>query len=226
MSKLNLVTVCTDEFPMNYPNKLHRQFQKLSKLNVSHYCITDRPSELSYGIEPITPFKKSQGWWNKINLYSNEMPSGKILYMDLDIVILKNFDTEILAMEKYNESMCCVTDATTWMGETFSSSLMYFESGIHAHIFDRFVKFEDQLVGRKGGDQVWAGPQFASVQYVDNDFPYLKKNLKFDLLEKHENTYIIPHLIDERIKLVDCGGKPKPHELDTVPYIYQNWHLV
>ena len=89
---INLVTVCTDKYPIIYAEKLHKQFTKLSNLEVTHYCITDRPDELPNFIKPIYPFKKSKGWWNKLNLFSGDMPAGSILYMDIDIVILQNFD--------------------------------------------------------------------------------------------------------------------------------------
>ena len=227
ISKINLITVCTDDYPMIYPLKLHRQFQKLTRLDVAHYCITDRPFELSGDITPVTPFIKSKGWWNKINVYSSQMPQGILLYMDLDIVLLQNFDTEIIAMSESENSMSCISDAITWMGEKFSSSLMCFESGKHNQIFERFAKFENAIIGREGGDQVWTGPQIESIYYADEHYPNLKKNLKFDLAKKTpENSLVRPLEIDSRIKLVDCGGRPKPHELEMLPYINKNWHLV
>jgi hypothetical protein len=74
---------------------------------------------------------------------------------------------------------------------------------------------------------VWTGPQLHSINYIDEAFPNLKKNLKFDLAKKNKKNQLeIPHEIDARIKLVDCGGRPKPHELEMLPYIKNNWHLV
>jgi hypothetical protein len=82
-------------------------------------------------------------------VYSSEMPNGIILYMDLDIVMIQNFDTQIIAMSQSEKPMSCVSDAVSWMGERFSPSLMCFESGKHAHIFDRFQKLESVIVGRE-----------------------------------------------------------------------------
>ena len=223
---INLVSVCTDEYPMIYSHKLHRQFENLTNLDVSHWCITDRPLELSNFIKPIAPFKKSKGWWNKLNLYSPKMPKGHILYMDLDIVILKNFDEEIIEMMKKTESMCCVSDAIGWMGENFSSSLMCFESGVHANIYLKFIENEEKINALPGGDQVWTGPQLQSVSFIDDTFPNLKKNLKFHLSKKSDNKFEIPSQINNEVKLVDCGGRPKPHELEVLPYIKNNWHLI
>ena len=175
---LNLVTVCTDNYPMIYPEKLHRRFSEVSNLDVSHFCITDRPEYVGPWASPIAPFKKTVKWWNKLNLFSTDMPEGYILYMDLDIVILHNFDEEILSVLKAGEEMNCVSDAIHWMGEKFSSSMMLFQSGSQAHIFESYLEADDDLVNRPGGDQVWAGPQLTSVSYMDEAFPDLKKKFQ------------------------------------------------
>ena len=75
---LNLVTVCTDDYSMIYPEKLHRHFSKISNLDVGHFCITDRPEAVGSWASPIVPFKKSVGWWNKINVFSKSRTMSKI----------------------------------------------------------------------------------------------------------------------------------------------------
>jgi len=223
---INLVTVCTDTYPMIYAEKLHRRFKQVTNLDVKHFCITDRPDEVAGWAQAIVPFKKSKGWWNKLNLFSPDAPEGHILYMDLDIVILKNFDLEISNMIQRDEKMCCVSDAINWMGVKFSSSLMCFKSGDHASIFDRFIEREQSINEREGGDQVWIGPQLTSVYYVDEDFPNLKKNLKFHLAERQGDKLTVPAKVSGEIKLIDCTGRPKPHELGQLPYMKENWHDV
>lgn len=221
---INLVTVCTDAYPIVYAEKLHKRFSELTNLQVRHFCLTDRPHEVGGWATPIDPFIKSTGWWNKINVYHREMPAGFILYMDLDIVLLKNFDREILFMQSRAEAISCVSDAIGWHGVQFSSSLMGFESGVHHQIFEAFQSNSSKLLNFEGGDQVWTGPQLDSIYFVDRDFPNLKKNLKFHLATREGNNYKIPTSISEDVKLVDCGGRPKPHELSSVPYIKSNWH--
>jgi len=223
---INLVTVCTDSYPMIYAEKLHKQFRRLSNLKVEHHCITDRPDELPKFVKPIYPFKKSTGWWNKLNLFSPEMPSGNILYMDIDIVILNNFDDEISSLLGREESICCVSDSVNWMGVKFSSSLMFFKSGMHTKIFDNFTKNEKNIINNKGGDQVWISTQLKTIFYIDDLFPNLKKNFKFQLAKRDGKKFTVPMNIDENIKLIDFGGRPKPHQLEKLPYIKKNWHLV
>ena len=57
-------------------------------------------------------------------------------------------------------------------------------------------------------------------------FSTSKEKFKFHLAKRDGNNLTLPLHLDEKIKLVDCGGKPKPHELEALPYIKRNWHDV
>ena len=43
MTKINFLTVCTDKYPIIYAEKITKQFIRSSKLNITPYCLTDRP---------------------------------------------------------------------------------------------------------------------------------------------------------------------------------------
>ena len=222
---LNLITVCTDDYPMIYAEKLHSRFASSSTIDVKHFCLTDRPSELPHWINALKPFTKSYGWWNKINLFHKDMPEGMILYLDVDIVITQNFDHEIKFMQEQKSSICCVSDAINWKGNKFSSSLLFFRSGIFHHIYLKFIESGD-LTDFEGGDQVWLGPMMTDVCYLDDTFPFLKKSLKFQLATRNGEELRLPLAIDKRIKLIDCSGEPKPHSLARLGYVRSNWHDV
>lgn len=221
---LNFVCVCTDRYPMKYAEILLKRFKSVTKLDFNYFCITDRPDEIKEHATPIAPFKKADGWWNKCNLFSPDMPSGTYLYMDIDIVIINNFDEEIQWTADNMSTAACISDAIHWMGEKFSSSMMMFKTGYHKAIFENFSQHSDHLTNREGGDQVWMGPQFADMLYIDEKFPDLKRNLKFHLATKNGNNLQLPGQLPASVKLVDCTGHPKPDQLGNVPYIKQNWH--
>ena len=223
---LNFVTVCTEKYPMLYAEKITNQFKRHTRLDLEYYCITDRPQQVNGWATPITPFKKSKGWWNKVNVFSDKMPDDWLLYMDLDIVITKSFDDEILSIIEQDKDINCVSDAIGWMGEKFSSSLMILKTGSRSNIFSKFVKDESLLSDRPGGDQVWAGPLLGEINYIDETFPNLKKNLKFQLGKHNGDSVDLPTFLPKEVKLVDCGGDPKPHELAALTYIKRNWHNV
>jgi len=67
MKEIALLTVCTDDYPMVYAQKIIRRFIELTDYQVQPYCITDRPNELDPFTIPIEPpFGSGYGWWNKM----------------------------------------------------------------------------------------------------------------------------------------------------------------
>jgi len=92
-----------------------------------------------------------------------------------------------------------------------------------------------RLFDYDGGDQVWTGRLleewkpggYSEIYYMDEEFNQnLKLNLKFHLGSKVLGNWIFPKYIPSGCKIVDCGGKPKPHELEYLPYIKEAWHDV
>ena len=223
---LNFVTVCTDRYPMAYAAILTERLKQLSGLSIEPYCLTDRPAETEGWATPLPQFVKADGWWNKVNLFSQDMPAGTWLYLDLDIVLVKNFDDEIRWVIEHMDTLAAVSDPITWMDEKFSSSMMVFKAHQHTHVFDAFKAQSAELKDRAGGDQVWMGPKLGEVLYIDETFPSLKRNLKFHIAQKKGNTLDLPLTIPPDVKMVDCTGEPKPHQLEQLPYIKANWHDV
>jgi len=230
--KINLLTVCTDTYPIEYARKLITKVQQVSNLEFVPYCITDRPKmfETAGFATPITNAPGVTSWWNKVLLFNPNMPDGWNLYMDLDIVVQQNFDEEIMwAIDNgFDDYITCVSDAISWMGNHFSSSWMMFKTGKQTYIYDAFMKNIPEIQKDVGGDQVWIGKQmYPKTRYIDQVYPNLKKNLKFHLGKKNiVGDWCFPEHLDRNIKLVDCGGRPKPHDLDYLYYIKENWHNV
>ena len=225
--KINLLTVCTEAYPMIYAEKLTKRLSMLSGHEITPYCMTDRPEQINGWANPIAADPESHGWWHKVNLFDPNMPSGWNLYLDIDIVIINNFDEEIEWILSKKPSMACVADAINWMGVKFNSSLMVFETGSHVNLHKLYSENKEELQTKPGGDQVWAGPKLKDVLYVNEKFPYLKKSLKFDLaVSTNDGNIALPLSIPSNIKMVDCSGRPKPHELLAVSYIKRNWHDV
>lgn len=237
--KINLITVCTDAYPMIYARKLITRFKELTEYEVTAWCITDRPDEISDIATPLEPaFGNVEGWWNKIQVYDS-FYEGNAVYLDIDTVLVKNFDAEIVdAIEKLKDprvKVACVSDAINWMDNKFSSSMMVLSSGKMQEVYDLFKLESWRLSNYLGGDQVWTGRLldewkpggYADIYYMDEEFnKNLKLNLKFHLGTKIMGSWTFPKYIPTKCKIVDCGGKPKPHELDNLPYIKENWHDV
>lgn len=210
---------------MKYAQKSIRRFQQLTDFKVRPYCITDRPDEIKEFAKPIVRNQGIKGWWNKVLTYSKDMPAGWNVYLDIDIVMLKNFDEEIQYAIDQNKKIACCSDAIMWHGNKFSSSMMVFKTGSMDDIYEKFKKSYKMLHNFEGGDQVWTGKYLnqEDVLYLDEKFPNLKKNLKFHLGEKVLGQWKFPSFVSSKVKMVDCGGQPKPHQLSHLKYIKENW---
>lgn len=224
--RLNFISVCTDAYPMQYARTIITRLKEVSNFEYDCYCITDRPDEIRDLAIAIPPLYK--GWWNKPMVFAHGN-NDFTLYMDIDIVIRSNFDEEIEYATKWPDHIVLVEDAIHWMQNDLSTSWMVFNSKNFTYISERLIR--DHMIMDlnhfKGGDQVWLGKHVQPPYHLINKtYPDLKKNLKFDLGTKVFNMWDFPRNISNNIKLIDCGGKPKPHELEQLPYIKQNWHDV
>lgn len=60
-------------------------------------CLTDQPDDIPEGVEPIeispVDMRFERGWWKKVELFNPALPiSGRILYLDLDVLVVGNLD--------------------------------------------------------------------------------------------------------------------------------------
>lgn len=233
MSDLNLITVCTDAYPIEYARKLIKRVKEVSSYNITAYCITDRPNDVVEFSMPILQHDSTvEGWWNKVQVFDGRCEvRGWTLYMDLDIIVQQSFDLEISSAQTkdtYGEAITCVSDSIGWMDNKFSSSWMMFKPENQHYIYKKFAADPERIQRYPGGDQVWIGKEVRPkyIDYIDEDYPNLKKNLKFHLGKKVFGEWQFPNKIDSNIKLVDCGGRPKPHKLRYLKYIRENWHNI
>lgn len=228
-----LLTVCTDAYPMIYARKLITRFKELTNYDVTAYCVTDRPEEIDDIATPIEPpFGAGRGWWNKLVAYNNNISEKYIVYLDIDTVLVKNFDHEIDSAIAHFEhggyDVACVSDAIGWKNNKYSSSMMVLKHGSMEEVFYDFDK--NRLFDYDGGDQVYTGHLIQrlgkKVYYIDEQYPNLKLNLKFHLGQKILGQWKFPSYLPFECKIVDCGGRPKPHDLEYLSYIKENWHNV
>lgn len=226
---INLLTVCTGKYPIKYAEKLVRQFERLTTFTVSPYCITDRPDKVLHFADALEPPFETVGWWNKMFCYSDMMPSGWNLYLDIDMVLCRNFDEEILYAIEQNQKVSCFSDAVKWCDNLFNSSFMVFKTGSMSDVYSKWLEEHESLHNYKGGDQVWTGRLLKETKqkilYLDRKYPKTKQSLKFQLgtrVGPHKYTY--PASISKEVKIVDCNGNPKPDQLSSLSYIKHNWH--
>ena len=134
---------------------------------VRFVCLTDRPRPLSR-IEtmPIPWSRRWKGWWAKVELFRPGRFEGRVLYLDLDTLIVDRLDPIV----DFPAPFALVPDAGSFQGrdglavvKRFNSSVMVWDADTHT---DLHADWDRSVMERLHGDQDWIGercPQAATM---------------------------------------------------------------
>lgn len=123
-------------------------------------CLTDRTRALPE-IETVgIPWANTlKGWWAKVELFRPGRFAGRVLYLDLDTLVVDVLD----AIVDYPAPAAFVPDAGTFQGKEgkavvkrFNSSVMVWDAGTLDGLHARWTP---SVAQRLWGDQDWAGEQ-------------------------------------------------------------------
>lgn len=213
---LNVITVKTgNRYTVDYVNKMESMLKRHLDIPFTFHCLTEDPEGLNKSIQVIKPPEVLHGWWNKLYLFSDLMPKGYLLYLDLDQVILGNI-TEIV-QECLGHPFSCYSDHIEWQGEKLGTAFMVFKARSYTSVFDLFYPQRDELKDFPGGDQVWISKTglIPKVFYFNEEFE--KKTVqsyKFD---------VVPWGLHSNCKIINFHGLPKPHHVAKSKVVLENW---
>jgi hypothetical protein len=213
---LNIITVKTgDRYSADYVNKMFSMLLRNLKLPFAFYCLTENPKGLDLDINLIHPPEVLHGWWNKLWLFSDIMPDGPLLYLDLDQIILSDI-TDIVE-ECLKHPFSCYSDHIEWLECKLGTAFMTFESGAHRDIFKAFWPKRYELANFSGGDQVWISQTglLPEVYYFNEEWPEAVKSYKFDILPTGKDP-------GPDVKIVNFHGRPKMADL-RINWLLNNW---
>lgn len=147
-------------YDIEYIKKLRNMVSRHITLPYEFYCLTDDPQEVE-GVHMI--HLPNQGydmqWWHKLHWFDPSIGlKGRILYLDLDIVIHKNIDKLVdLASDKFygvrEFSRAFVPPGVEW--NRLNSSIMSWIGGTHGDLFDKFKQDTSTAMSTALDDQDW-----------------------------------------------------------------------
>ena len=145
-----------NKYPILYVEKLRNMIQRNITVPYKLVCLTDDPTPIQ-GVELIVQQNAGyvKGWWHKVHMFDPSLPlNGRILYMDLDVVICGNIDklTQIggnvfMGIRDFNRKF-----HRDW--KYLNSSVMSWMHGSQSHIYNVFMS-NPQAAMRMHGDQDW-----------------------------------------------------------------------
>lgn len=219
-----------DKYSPQYVNTLYNMVCRHSSID-RFICLTENSSNLNRNIE-IFPLPKMplHGWWFKIYAFSKDLQlDGKVLFLDLDLVILKNID-QIWEYEADNFTIIRDFNRNAhpdWC--KFNSSAFRFDAKSYHWIWDDFQKKHKEIISRNPGDQDYL---YSILQKTAKTWPdSWIQSYKWEIRNKNELgmingkrnfTSIKNPIINDKCMITVFHGDPKPDQTKD-PIIIENW---
>ena len=148
-------------FPVEYVTRLRSMVKRHLHRAHRFVCLTDN-GYLLPGIDTMvvpTPFVGIKGWWSKIHLFDPGRFKGRVLYLDLDTLIVDALDPIV----DYPSPFALIPDAGHFRGlgrlrvcKRFNSSVMVWDAGAGDLLSKNWTP---AVMTRLWGDQDWIGQQ-------------------------------------------------------------------
>lgn len=177
-----------------YVNNLHRACRNHIAVPFGFACLTDDPEGLHHDIRIIEKPSNAWGWWCKLALFKQGTFAGRVLYLDLDTLLLDNLDD----LARYDGPLACLGCARA--NRMFWSGVLAWEAGKYDFIWTEWLRAGQPILG---GDDEWM------ERITHSRAVRLQRQFKgFYSYNFHKCQNAVPG--DAR--LIYFGGKPKPHD--------------
>lgn len=150
-------------FSPDYVARLHSMVARNVSSEFDFVCLTDQPGRMPKGVRAIivdTPRPGVKGWWSKIELFKPARFGGRVLYLDLDVLVLGPLDAIINYPAEFALAPCGAPNFKGAEGRTvvkrFNSSVMVWNWDAVAQLYRDWTP---AVARRLWGDQDWIGEQ-------------------------------------------------------------------
>ena len=126
----------------NYQGRGRDYVARLQAMAARHLTV---PHEFRC-IRPDAVTGDLDGWWNKVLLFRPGLFKGRVLYLDLDTIVVGTLD------ELVRHKGLLHLDEWGWKEKVYGSGVMVWDAGEHEEIYSRFTP---AVAARLRGDQDW-----------------------------------------------------------------------
>lgn len=187
-------------YPAHYVNVLRDMVARHLEPPYRFVCLTDDQHGIADGIETVALTPGRVGWWNKVELFRPGLFEGRVLFSDLDQVVVgplaRFFDLRgIIYLQDWG-----------WDHFSYCSSVMVWDAGEHARIWTDWTA---SVPGRLDGDQDWI-TQLGGWERLPQDWC---RSYRYHAVAAPppNSSFVCFH------------GKPKPHELPACHWASKVW---
>ncbi len=220
----SLTVVCVKEgkkYDHRYVNALCRMLSSFLSEEFHFVCFTENSGQIAEQVEVRNlPEPRSTGWWNKCLLFKPGLLSGRVLYLDLDMIVVNDLapylkgDSELLVLE--NSFLL-----NGVVHRRINTSMMYWNAdNLHAS------KIHDTYVSRKADYDSDAYLAWPSTRDIGDQQVVLDSGVKFDFFKSDRIEYFkyIQDMGDiaGKLDLIVCKGKRQEEHLLN-PLVKKFW---
>jgi hypothetical protein len=181
---------------LEYVNNLHSACRKHITVPFEFVCFSDR---LGYGddIRTVPVSGQAWGWYCKLEMLGSKALQGRVLYFDLDSLILRNID-DLAAYQGPFAGLGCARS-----NRLFSSGIMAWEAGTQDHVWTEWLKAGKPILG--SGDDEWINTVCPHARRLQHTFAGLVQ-YKYHRCQKAPPPGARIIYFTRRPKPHDCGG--------------------
>jgi len=216
-----------DKYTFSYVSNLYNMVERNLTIPYRFICFTDntvihkqrifKDKNIEY-----KQFKRHdfEGWFNKLQLFSKQSElDGDTLYMDLDVVIMKNINE--LATIGESKNFVGMNDFNPTSG-LFNSSIMRFNNKYHNIIWEDYLKRKTEFSSMHGDQEIISSlikKHEDTISFPDEwtqSYKWLNRN--GDRYHISKQTYEQ----DPNAKVCVFHGSPNPHD-STQEWVQKLW---
>jgi len=216
-----------DKYTFSYVINLYNMVERNLTSPYRFICFTDntvihKQKQFKGKDIEFRQFKRHDfnGWFNKLQLFSPDSNlEGNTLYMDLDVVIMKNINE--LATIGESKNFVGMNDFNPTSG-LFNSSIMRFNNKYHSVIWEQYLKRRTEFNSSHGDQEIISSLIKSHTDTIS--FPdewtqsYKWLNRKGDRYHISKQTYEQ----DPNAKVCVFHGSPNPHD-STQEWVQKLW---
>ena len=233
-----------EKFGVEYVNKLYNAVQRNLSLKHRFICLTDDAEGIVAGVETFDiPRADLKICWNKLALFERGIHNieGQILFLDLDVVIVKPIDdlflfqpeSKFVSIKEWVSVDYALPDMTP-----FNASAMRFDVGAFPFIVEEFYKerdvtlieeiFFDEAASKLGQSEKVTYNDLEGfpprVFNGDQEWEYYmlyKNNVKVDY---YPEGWLASYRygFDSKARVIVFHGEPKPEQVSD-EIVMRNW---
>lgn len=204
MPKINVCCVKEgSKYDSDYVNTLYLMTKRNLTVPFDFICLTENSQNFLKQIKVINLEDRSiKGWWNKCLLFKPGLLSGSCLYLDLDMIILKNID-EFIIQNQYLNILCNPISVNGKNYYNINSSMLFWNTD-NKKLHNIWFQYSENKMfydaHKPSTNEIYGDQKVILESNVKYKFFSTDKIRYFKLLKKEDT-------LDANISIIVCKGK-------------------